>query len=358
VSVGAAGRPRPRWRRAGRWLAALLGLLVLAAITLPLWLDASRVAVIVLGEARKATDLDWRIDGEPQLRWRPTLWLRLPGLTAHDREGARLLRAERLDVAVPWSTLRGGALQVSALELEAPDIDVEATWRWWQAQPDTPGHPLPQLEGLELKRGTLRWPGQQISGFDLRLPRFVPGEASRLTASGQWHAPERAPMPFALVLAAVPEDAPLRFESVHLDLEGEGLVPRLRAAGRLQTSPWQLKLEGVMADWPEAWPPLPSPLSGSAEPISIQWHQDGKDALQAESRLKVSRGEARFEARGQVQGLERWWATRNDPEVRLPPVAGQVSLPRLELDGVRIEGLRLEVSETAEAGDAPPKSEP
>ena len=29
-----------------------------------------------------------------------------------------------------------------------------------------------------------------------------------------------------------------------------------------------------------------------------------------------------------------------------------------KLDGVRIEGLRLEVSETAEAGDAPPKSMP
>ncbi|HAI60135.1 MAG TPA: hypothetical protein DCM32_09710 [Xanthomonadaceae bacterium] len=344
-SASTATTARRRWWwRAGLALLAPLLLLLIAVLSAPWWFDARRVATLALTRVDAATGLDWSFAGEPELRWRPQPWLALPGLTVRDAEGRTLVHAERLELALPWSTLRGETRRIEAIAITAPIIDLEAALAWWNAQPPGDGT-LPVLDGLTLAGGRVLWAGGRVDDIQLDLTRFAVGEPMRLEASGRVRLlPSlRAPFEVALRIDATPQAAPLRLESVGLALSGSGPVPRATAGGRLQFDPWQLALEGEIAAWPEAWPALPPALAAGTAPLAFSLSQSGHTALAAATSIRLRREGAEAEARLVPADLLAWHA--DDAASPLPPVRGRATAPRVVIDGVILEGVSIELGE-------------
>jgi hypothetical protein len=361
-----APRPPRRALRRGLLVVGLLLLvLLIAALSSPWWFNARRVADLALAQAGSATGLEWSYEGEPTLRWRPQPWLSVPDLRVRDAQQRTLLAAETLEIAVPWSTLRGESLEVDALRLVAPDIDVDAALAWWNAQPAGDATALPQLDGLSISRGRLRWSSGSVEDVALTLPRFAVGEPMALDLSGRVAlanaesnvgapppAAPTAPPPFdlAIGLRAMPQADPLRFESLALDLGGSGPVPSVTATGQLRLDPWTFDATGTIAAWPDAWPTLPSPLSASAAPIAFTVTQRGESALAAELSVSLSRDEVRVDARGVPDQVLAWLDDAD--AAALPPLYGTATLPAVDVDGVRLEGVSVEL------GDAVPEDGP
>jgi len=341
---------RPLLRRSLRALAVVAALLLVVALSSPWWFNARRVADLALAQTGNATGLDWTYDGEPALRWRPQPWLSLPRLEVRDATGRRVLAAERLEIALPWSTLRGESLRVDALRLDAPDIDLDAALAWWDAQPAGDVADLPRLEGLALTRGRLHWEGGALQDVELTLPRFALDAPMTLALRGQWidtTADGVEPMALALQLDARPKAGPLRLEGMALRLEGAGPIPAATALGRLQFAPWTLDARGEIAAWPDAWPALPAPLSASASPLAFTLAQHGESAMAATTRLTLQRDTHEVEIEGTPAAVMAW---REDADAAaLPPLRVRAVLPDVALDGVRLEGVTVEMDEDVAA---------
>lgn len=340
-------RSRRRWLA----LAALPLLLLVVVLAAPWWFDARRVATLALAQADAATGLAWSFDGTPELRWRPRPWLALPRLAARDAEGRTVLAAERLELALPWSTLRGESLRIEAIAITSPDLDLDAAIAWWNAQPPGDGI-LPVLDGLRIDDARVRWTGGALGGLDLSLPRFAIGEAMQATLSARWesmpdpggattNAPS-APADLRVQLEALPEAPPLRLASLRVEVAGDGPVPTLKATGRLQFAPWQLDLDGELAAWPQAWPALPAPLPAGTAPFAFSIAQSGTSALDAEARVALRREDVEVELRGVPASLLAW---QDDASAApLPPLQGRATAAVVELEGARLEGVRIDLA--------------
>ena len=339
--------PRRRAARVGlRALAALVVVVMAAALTAPLWFDARRVATLALARADAATGLTWSFDGDPELRWRPQPWLALPRLAARDAEGRTVLSAERLELSLPWSTLRGETVRVEAIALTAPRLDLDAALAWWQRLPDGDGA-LPVLDGFAIDRGEIVAPGLRFSAVEIDLPHFSLGVPLRLVASARvepapaGEPPVPAPFDVRLALDAVPLGAPFRLDAMAITLSGTGPVPTAVATGRLQPAPWQLDVAGEIARWPEAWPALPPPLSEGDAPLAFAIAQAGDVAMEAPAAISVRRDGSRIDATLVPAALRAWIDGRDASP--LPPLQGQAILPRLVVEGASLEGVSVEI---------------
>ncbi len=349
---------RSRMRRSVRIVGVAAALLLVVALSSPWWFNARRVADLALAQADIATGLDWAYHGEPALRWRPQPWLSLPGLDVRDASGRSLLTAERLEIALPWSTLRGESLRVDALRIEAPDIDLDAAIAWWNTQPAGDVADLPRLDGLVITRGRVRWAGGALQDLELTLPRFAMGEPMALALRGKvvnTTAEHRAPFALALQIDAVPEATPLRLERFALSLDGSGPIATTTAKGRLQFTPWALDASGEIASWPAVWPALPAPLSDSPSPLAFTLAQRGETAMAAHSVLTLKGDTHQIDAEGTPEAVMAW--LEDADAAALPPLRVRATLPEVALDGVRLEGVTIELDDPAvvptEAADAP-----
>lgn len=341
-------------RRVALAFAAAPLLLIIAAASAPWWFDARRVATLALDQAESATGLRWSSDGEPALRWRPEPWLALPGLVARDAQGRTVIAAERLELALPWATLRGETFRIASIAITAPVVDLDAAIDGWNAQPPGDGA-LPVLDGLRVTRGRLHWRGGALENFDLTVPRFALGEPLRATLSGRLalrgDAPAATPAPFefSAELDATPQKDPFRLDALRIALAGTGPVPTATATGALQFTPWALTAAGEIASWPEAWPALPPPLAASPSPLTFEITQAGPPALAAEASILLRRDETRVDAALVPERLLAWL---DDPAAAaLPPLRASAALPRIELDGVALEGVTLELAEGDPSAD-------
>ena len=335
-------------RRSLRVLGVVAALLLVVALSSPWWFNARRVADLALAQAGIATGLDWEYDGEPALRWRPQPWLSLPGLQVRDTTGRPVLTAERLEIALPWSTLRGESLRVDALRIEALDIDLDAATAWWNDQPAGDVANLPRLDGLEITRGRVRWAEGALQDLELTLPRFALGESMALALRGNvvdTTESHRAPFALALQIDAVSEAGPLRLESFAIHLDGTGPIAPITAKGRLQFAPWALDASGEIASWPEAWPALPAPLSTSPSPLAFTLAQQGESAMAAHTVLSLKRDMHQVDAEGTPETVLAW--LEDADAAALPPLRVRAALPEVELDGVRLEGVTIELDDPA-----------
>lgn len=347
--------PRPRGRRALLATVALFLAVLAASLSSPWWFNARRVADFALLQVGTATGLDWSYNGEPALRWRPHPWLSLPGLRVRDAAGRTLLAAERFEIAVPWSTLRGESMQVDALNLVAPDLDLETAAAWWNARPPADADVMPELDGLSVTRGRVQWPGGALQDLELTLPRFALGELLTLELSGrvtERRVGDGSPFLLSLQLDARPEASPLRLEDVELRLDGTGPVAPTVARGRVQFAPWSLDASGEIASWPATWPALPAPLSASLSPIRFTLAQHGESATMARTMLAIDRDASHIDATGTPEALMAW--LEDGEAAALPPLQARAEFSRIDVDGVQLEGVTIELDEAP----APPSAAP
>ena len=167
----AAGRKR-RVLLAGLAAAAVLALL-LAWLSRP-----QQLAGLILGRAGAALGLEISADGPAEYRLRGTPQLVLRGVVAREPGAATaMLAADRLLLALPWSTIRGrGAdLTVQRIELDAPRLDLAALQHWMASRPPSDAPRLPVLlDGIGIVDGRVAGGDWEIRDIDLSADAFDP----------------------------------------------------------------------------------------------------------------------------------------------------------------------------------------
>ncbi len=163
--------------------AILLGALVTRSLLDPAYLVPKLLAMAgdSLGLEISASGMgDYRLRGTPELTAR-NLVVREPG------SGTILLSAERVHIAVPWSTLRARGTELSAvrIELDAPVLDAAAIQRWLAKRPPSQ-NPVPTLSrGIGVTRGRIIGDGWNVDDLHLDLPSLAPGKPLRAHLRGR-----------------------------------------------------------------------------------------------------------------------------------------------------------------------------
>lgn len=193
--------------RRGLALAAGIAVVVLLLVALgaAMLMQPRQLAGIALGSVGDALGLDIDFKGEARYRLRGTPLLEVHDVVARAPGGGEpLLRAERVLVSLPWSTLRdrGAPLVLERIELDAPVLDLARLQAWLAARPAGSGR-LPTLSnGIGVRDGRLLADGWALSALDLDLASFAEDRPVAAGARGtlELAAPLRAD--FDLQLAA------------------------------------------------------------------------------------------------------------------------------------------------------------
>lgn len=417
VRGGDAAVPRRAPRR--RRVAMLAVLLAIAGIAVLVhWASRPRqVAALVMAQAGRALGLEITARGvsEYHLRGIPEIVLRdvearMPG----DR--VALLRAERVLLSLPWSTLRsrGRDLVVHRVELDAPRLDVGALQRWQATRPDTAETRVPRLtDGLSIRRGRVDGEGWHVAAVDVDLPALAPDRPVRARLRGVVVAQStRIPFDLRATLSRPAENAGLGVAGsatllrpewrLALDLVlrgrprlgdelgldtmalgadaryvapatrlafGLGVAGRLRwrdalvlrplglvlrqgreipdldGAGHLRwSSGLDVALQGSLRQWPAGWPGLPAPLARPAGPLPYRLGYSGPIDFSGRTTLALRSGATRLDADFRLPRVLDWLEAdaRGTP---LPPLDGRLVTPRLEVPGMVLHGVRIEVDD-------------
>lgn len=171
---------------------AVVVLLALVALSLGVLLRPEFATGLILQRVGAALGLEITASGTGELR----LGLR-PQLVARDviaREpGAKtaLLRAKRIAIAVPWSTIRsrGALLEVRRVELDAPVLDLPALQAWQAKRPPSETRIPTLTDGLAITRGRIDNHDWDIDGIELELPRLHPDEPVATHLRGRYLDP-------------------------------------------------------------------------------------------------------------------------------------------------------------------------
>ena len=170
-------------------LLVLAAVILLGAVLLRWLMDPAFLVPRILALAGNSLGLEITADGESDYRLRGT-----PQLVARDviaREPGSdtvILRAERIFISVPWSTLRarGSDLTANRLELDAPILDVAAFQRWQAKRPPSDA-PIPTLSrGIGIVRGQIVGSDWKVEGLHAGLPSLAPGQALRMHLRGRY----------------------------------------------------------------------------------------------------------------------------------------------------------------------------
>ncbi|HEX7803158.1 MAG TPA: hypothetical protein VF471_10420 [Pseudoxanthomonas sp.] len=172
-----------------------IALLVFAAVILCgalalRWLmDPAFLVPRILALAGNALGLEITADGESDYRLRGTPQLVARNVIAREPgSDAVVLRAERIFISVPWSTLRarGSDLTADRLELDAPILNMAAFQRWQAKRPPS-DTPIPTLSrGIGIVRGQVVGSDWKIEALDADLPFLAPGQPLRMHLHGRY----------------------------------------------------------------------------------------------------------------------------------------------------------------------------
>jgi hypothetical protein len=245
-------------------VAAVLVLVLLAGSVGVRWaLQPEQLAPFVLARTGAALGLEITANGPPEARLRGT-----PQLVVRDivvrQPGARqpLLTADRVLLALPWSTLRsrGEDLTITRVELDRPRVNLDALLAWLASRPPT-AEPvrIPRLTGgLQLRDGTLDGGTWRVEGLALALPSLAPDAAADARVQGTYtDAPAatpdaadalRAPFTLRVTLARPATDTPVQVEGVVTPQSGTWQLPTtLVLSGPLRLGDDGLRITPVKA---------------------------------------------------------------------------------------------------------------
>ncbi len=175
--------------RGRTWLIAIAILVVIALLALRWLAQPDRVAGMLLSRAGAALGLEITASGASEYRLLGTPMIAVRDVVAKQPGvSAPLLRAKRVYLTLPWSTIRtrGADIVVERIELDEPQLDVAALQRWLASRP--PGETkIPTLtDGLRITDGRAFGEGWSLSGLELSLPSLYPNRPMRASAKGMF----------------------------------------------------------------------------------------------------------------------------------------------------------------------------
>ena len=207
-------RPKKRWRRVLIAFGVVLLLLSLATTWL---LQPEQLVPLILDRTGKTLGLEITADGvaEARLRGQPQLVVR--NIIAREPGGeTAILRAERVLLALPWSSLRSGGkdLVIERIELDAPVLDVPALQAWLAKRPPGEDTKIPSLtDGLRVVNGRIDNGGWRIENIDVRLAWLHPQQPANARIIGRYvdaatgSATMKIPFDLAVALTTPANDA-------------------------------------------------------------------------------------------------------------------------------------------------------
>ncbi|MFC5576424.1 hypothetical protein ACFPOA_00170 [Lysobacter niabensis] len=191
--------------RRGRIL-IVLALIALALLLALRWLSRpGSVAAIITSRVGSALGLEITAGGASEYRLRGTPMLVLRDVTVRE-PGMKtvMLSAQRVYVALPWSTLRAGGSELVArrIELDAPRLDLPALQHWIATRPPSEKR-LPTLtDGLLIRNGELDNNDWRIDGIHADMPMLDPAHLLRARLRGRYvDAPLSIPVDLAVSIA-------------------------------------------------------------------------------------------------------------------------------------------------------------
>lgn len=327
MSTGAGpGLPASR-RRARIALGVALALLALG-LALRFALQPQRATGLLLARAGTSLGLEIAAAGRAEYRLRGTPQLVLREVVVREPGAATpLLRARRIFVSLPWSTLRarGAVLAATRLELDAPVLDLPALQHWLATRPPTEKK-LPTLSaGLRIRDGSLRNDGASGGGWrvdriHVDLPRLAAAQPLQAHLRGRYLAPPLT-IPLDLALAITRPDALLQAR-----VTGAAVAGRVTVA---YGNDWQLPATVTFSG------PLLLPGGG----LRIAPARLGVAATYASGATRLSFA---FGAQGPLRFDQATW-TLAPAAVALRPRGGDASaaVPTLDARGGLVLGPRL-----------------
>jgi hypothetical protein len=175
--------------------------LLLLALLLRTVLQPEHATRLVLDQAGKALGLEiTAASGEYRLRGTPQLVLN--DVVAREPGATPLLRAKRIYLSLPWSTIRarGSDLTVRRIELDAPGFDLPAYQHWVAKRPPS-ARRIPTLtDGLRIRDGRIDNDDWDVDGIDADLPSLYPDRPIQARLRARYLDPPLA-IPVDLVAA-------------------------------------------------------------------------------------------------------------------------------------------------------------
>lgn len=398
-------------------LLVIAALLLGAALSLRWLLRPEHLAPAILDLAGDALGLEITAEGVGEYRLRGTPQLVVRQVTAREPgTSSAVLRAERVFISVPWSTLRarGRELVADRIELDAPVLDLAAL-QAWQARRPPSETPLPTLRrGIGIVNGRLAGAGWRVEGIDAQLQSLAPEKPLRMQLRGRyagngfsapvdvhaaltrpvsgaglgiagmvalesttWRLPSQltlsaklltgkgivlqhavlgarssyesgdARLPFALGIAgplAINGDG-VGLDPAGLAIRGKDLIPTLDASGSfVSNDALRFAFEGILEEWPSAWPALPPPLGQSSSALPFALGYEGPADLSAAASLKLQRDASRFQGRFRLSEVLEWVgaSAQGSP---LPPISGTLSTPQMVISGATLEGVEVQLED-------------
>lgn len=438
-----AGRQprRRRWPRVMRWLAALL---ILGIIVLAYFLQPTQLTALILGRASDALKLELHTTGPGSYALRPEPRLVLPGLSATiPGETTPFFRSARVELALPWSTLRGSGTDISSVVIKSPDLDMPALQRWLATLPPrTTPLKLPTFtRGLQIENGLLRGTNWRIEHLAISLPSLADGKPTTIEANGVLLHEENISK-FALKMSSTPAgfETGLRIDGARITFKSDGELPSLTATGSMHASdtfaidlagamqhvprqwaknadssftragdtPFSIDasdgapipatnnatpaatgqhglrlsvslgdskrqpaltlngaassgedaidatLHGQLSRWPDAWPGLPPEMASIAAPIVLDASYQGPVFLGAPIAFAIKRADISLRGRFRIADVGDW--IRRKFDTLLPPIEATLSAPQIDVGGMQLHGVQMEIRD--DAAPTQPASKP
>lgn len=250
----ASPTPPRRWRRRLLVLGALLAALSLVATWL---LQPKQLVPLILDRTGKALALEISASPDAEARLRGTPQLVVRDLVVREPGGDTvLLRAKRVLLSLPWSSVRGAGKDVviQRIEVDAPEIDLAAVRAWLAKRPPSEDTAIPTLtDGLRVTDGRIVDGTLRVEGLAIDLPSLHPQRRTHARIRGR--AIDGAlNLPFDLVVAM----------SRPANEAGLGIVGTLAFEGDDWRLPATVKLSGPLHVDDDGLTMTPATLGASA----------------------------------------------------------------------------------------------
>ena len=184
-------------RRRGWTLVVLATLLAVLASSLYWVSRPGRVPSLLLDRIGDALNLEISASGATEYQLRGTPMLLLRDVVAREPGAATpLLRAGRVSLSLPWSTIRarGGDLTVKRIELDDAQLDLSALQHWLATRPPSVETRIPTLtDGLRISGGSIvggdAGGGWRIDDLAAELPSLHPDRPLQTRLRGRYLDP-------------------------------------------------------------------------------------------------------------------------------------------------------------------------
>lgn len=204
-------RPVPAFAAATRWAVAVMLCALLFAMAY--WMSRpQRLSGFIVDRIAHSLGLEISAKGASEYRLRGTPRLVLRDVIVRQHGDVELLRADRIDISLPWSTLRarGADLTLRRVELDRPQLDVPALQRWLATRPPSEGRTPTLIDGLRIRDGSIVNDDWRIDAIAVDVPTLRPGKRLRARIRGRYNDPSTAiPFDLAVALAQVDSDTGL-----------------------------------------------------------------------------------------------------------------------------------------------------